>query len=87
MGGLIVKDKIKLEVDPEVMLNLSKGCRVVIKQYEADIEYLQLSKNQIEDERKVLLENITKELNLLVETKNMIQKTYYDYLDQFSDDI
>ena len=69
-------DKITIEINPLVLFDLLKGCRTVIKEHKANIEYLLLAENPVSEEHKKIAENITKSLNILLETENELQEVY-----------
>ena len=79
-------NKITIEIDPEVILDLLKGCRIIIKQYEADVEYLLLSENPVQENHKIIAKNIKESLKLLYETRDNLRKAYDNYCDQFIDE-
>ena len=73
-------DMVTIKLNPLALKDLLDGCEYIIKGYKADVEYYTMHCNPKPEYYSEKIDSATRQLNVMLETKEAIQKAYDEYL-------
>jgi len=71
--------KVTIEINPEVLEDLLSGCNCIIRDYRAQKEYYDNSRNPVPEEFFIEGSKLMEKIEVLSETKDVLQKAYDEY--------